>query len=243
MCVRSSIYPNSSLVPLDRPPLGTASLALPANLPVGVMETATSSRSIQQVSLLGLPAELRNEIWKLALGGRIFEVYCWPSYCPKRMATMILNRCKNFSCLLRTCRQIYHEARLIPLAYNGFRLRNEDGLIPWLDTFDKCKQEAIAEIHIVTWRAVHMVEGLGWSLKQVSDVLPLQRLSGLERLVVEVRTKSSCKACRQDLCTNCEPRLELTEARLKGFVASHSERVDVVFRRQPFATIAASQVL
>jgi hypothetical protein len=230
--------PYCSKTPSSRSPM-----ALATNLPADATETATSNQPVQQAPLLCLPAELRNEIWKLILGGTTFEVYCWPSYCPKKMTTRILNRRKNFSGLLRTCRQIYREALLFPLTQNGFRFKNEDGLGPWFDTFDRSKQKAIAEVHLVTWKAAHMVEGVNWSLKKIQDVLPLQRLSGLERLYVEVRTKSSCKACRQDLCEVCEPRLNLAEAQLREFVVNYNGRVDVVFRRHSFATVAGLQVL
>lgn len=204
---------------------------------------AHRDRSSGLPSLLGLPLELRNKIWRYAIGGMVFNIHCWPSSNCGMIATKILNRPKNFGSPLRTCRQVYTETELSLIRLNGFRFKNEDAIAPWIDGLETPQREAIAEIHLVTWRATHMVDGHSSTLKSLSDILPLRELPGLKKLYVEVRTKSSCRSCWHDCCTSCKPDLATAEARLKTFALTAYEHVDVLYSRQYFASFAGARVL
>jgi hypothetical protein len=61
-----------------------------------------------------MPAEIRNEIWKFALGGKEYKAGWSGRFCP------LPTESKNAAALLRTCRQIYAEAALMPLTLATF---------------------------------------------------------------------------------------------------------------------------
>tara|TARA_R110002003_G_scaffold3318_1_gene25085 strand:- start:31 stop:660 length:630 start_codon:yes stop_codon:yes gene_type:complete len=206
-------------------------------------ETTPISRSIQRLDLLCLPAELRNQIWKHTLSGMIFEVYSWPSYNIKKIATRILNRQKNFLSLLMTCRQIHIEANLSPFKFNAFRFKSEDAIPAFLDRFDASKREAITEIHMVTWRAMYMVESSSYFPKGVLEVLTLRSLPGLRRLCVEVRLKSNRRGWEHARCDNRDAEVALVEKGLRDRLTQENGCIEVVFVRSFYATVAASHVL
>jgi hypothetical protein len=202
---------------------------------------ATSASSpVSRIQLIRLPAELRVQIWKYALGGKMFEVYCWPSYNYHKTATRVLNRERNCLSLLRTCHQIYQEARLIPFTSNGFRIKNEYGFQTWLDEFDKPKQEAIAELHLVTWGAMQMVGQLDF----VPDLLPntpiVQRLPGLRKLCIEIRSQYTCLSCRKGVCEKCMPEETRAKERSIQHISNGNKRIDVVFKHSSCISSTAS---
>ncbi|CAN9366812.1 unnamed protein product [Alternaria alternata] len=64
--------------------------------------------------LLRLPPEIRNVIWKLVLGGNVYRTWlCGRLESPSPEP-------KNVMALLRTCRQVYAEAALMPLTLTIF---------------------------------------------------------------------------------------------------------------------------
>ncbi|KAL5404406.1 hypothetical protein PMIN04_012604, partial [Paraphaeosphaeria minitans] len=158
---------------------------------VAALDRTLPRGQVKEPSLLYLPAELRNRIWMHTLSGMVFEVHCWVSYGVNSFSTRILNRQKNFLGLLRTCRRIYAEARLIPFKFNAFRIKTDQGLHAFLNGLEATKREAITDIHLVTWRAMHMVERLSDVPQPVLDKLALARLPGLKKLYVDVRIKST----------------------------------------------------
>jgi hypothetical protein len=176
--------------------------------------------------LLALPAELRESIWKLALGGQIFAIHCRPSYKRGRVATRVLNGQKNYASLLRVCYQIYIETKLVPFQQNAFRIRSEDALSLWFGRLQPWAQQAIAEVHLVTWRAVHMVEGLMVFPRPLSKTLDLRKLPGLQRVCIEVRSKVG------DLQSG--DSLAIAEERLKQRIKKQHEHVQLVFERLPW---------
>ncbi|KAH6878871.1 hypothetical protein BKA58DRAFT_466490 [Alternaria rosae] len=72
------------------------------------------ARQNQNSSLLRLPAEVRNQIWKLVLGAKVY----WARYTKKFQLSP--TEPKNAMALLRTCRQIYAETALMPLTLSTF---------------------------------------------------------------------------------------------------------------------------
>jgi hypothetical protein len=186
-------------------------------------------------TLLVLPAELRLQIWTLALGGHRFQIYCWPSYNRQRVGTSVLNRQRNFASLLRVCRQIYYEARLLPLQHNAFRIRSEDAMNVWFEKLEPWAQQAVAEVHLVTWRATHMIEGLNVLPRQISDSLNLRQLSGLKRMYIEVCWKGGDR--------DSEENLNNSECRLRRSIKGQNEGMHIVFRRSSFSSIASLQLV
>jgi hypothetical protein len=205
-------------------------------------EDSTLSGLTPRLSLLLLPAELRIQIWKCTLGGMVFDVYSWPSCDVKKISTRILNRQKNFLSLLRACHQIYSEARLLPFKTNAFRIKNEDGIPAFIDKFKVIEREAIAELHLVTLGVKYMAESLSYFPKSMPAMLVLQRLPGLRKLCIEVRTKSYCRYCSLGYCNSCIPDLEFVEKNLMEHVAKESSRVEVMFRHTFYASLAAARV-
>ena len=61
-----------------------------------------------------MPAEIRNEVWKLVLGGKVYRSNL------KGTFLSLPTEPKNAMALLRTCRQIYSEAAIMPLALTIF---------------------------------------------------------------------------------------------------------------------------
>lgn len=208
-----------------------------------VLDTSLPGGLVTGPALLCLPAELRNQIWKHTLSGVVFEVYCWPSHEAKKVATRVLNRQKNFLSLLGTCRQVHGEAKLFPFKFNAFHIRKEQALSAFLDRFETPKREAIAEVHLATWRAMYMVENLNYFPTPLPDILVPSRLPGLKKLCVEVRVKSDCQDCRHGYCNSCNTELGMAEEHLLEHVARENRSVEVVFRRTFYASIAALRVL
>ena len=70
--------------------------------------------------LLRLPPEIRTDIWKYVLGGKTFRAI-YHSQCTDLFKFLCpLSEAHNATALLRTCRQIYAEAALMPLLLNNF---------------------------------------------------------------------------------------------------------------------------
>jgi len=61
-----------------------------------------------------MPAEIRNTVWKLVLGGKLYKTDARGKFYPS------LAEPKNATALLRTCRQIYSETAIMPLALTVF---------------------------------------------------------------------------------------------------------------------------
>lgn len=183
--------------------------------------------------LLSLPAELRNIIWAHVLGGTTYNIKCelripW--------GTTIKNTTvqENSLALLRTCRQIYSETRLIPFRLNTFHFKSEEAFKPWLAKFDKTQQAAITEVHLVTWKAKHMVERRGFAPRKLADVFPIETFVGLKWIHVEVRYTGVVMDCDKWACEGSELEdVDSTEqeGRLRLRWGRHDPRLVVKFER------------
>jgi len=193
-----------------------------------MMEDAQVSR------LLRLPAEIRNEIYAHALSGEIFEIHCWRRYTPFSFVTRIIRKQKNFLALMAVCTQLHEETRLLPFMLNAFQFKSQDAFQPWLNKFRPDQQEAIQEVHVVTWMARHMVEGEGWCSKALNDVLPVAALRGLKRVLVEARHNGRTLECPREVCVGCELHggdVALEEKRCEQWLSECIEGVQVTFER------------
>jgi hypothetical protein len=90
-----------------------------------------------------LPAEIRNDIWKLVLGGKIFRTEGWGKMA--KLATSPADHKKAMS-LLRTCRQIYAEAASMPLTLNNFSFEFADQAGKILRKFPGHKRQQISSL-------------------------------------------------------------------------------------------------
>jgi len=201
------------------------------------MNVPTSNATASKTpTLLTLPAELRNIIWALALGGTTFDVKCKVQI-PWGTATATITTQANSLALLQTCRQVYSETKLLPFRLNAFRFSSEDAFKPWLNQFDKAQQAAITEVHLATWKAKHMVESRGFAPRRLGDAFPVEKFEGLRRLRIEVRYTGVIRDCDKWACdgseledadcTEQEGRLRLRWARRDPYLIIQFERLAV----------------
>ncbi|KAF9699458.1 hypothetical protein EKO04_002099 [Ascochyta lentis] len=184
-------------------------------------------------TLLALPAELRNIIWALVLGDKTYDIKCKVQIPWGTAITNVTAQANNLA-LLRTCRQIHSETRLLPFRLNAFRFTSEDAFKPWLSKFDKAQQTAIMEVQLVTWKAKHMVESKGFAPRRLGDVFPIEKFEGLRTLRVEVRYTSVIRDCDKWSCDGSELEdADCTEqeGRLRLRWATHDPHLVVKFER------------
>ncbi|KAJ4341965.1 hypothetical protein N0V95_007061 [Ascochyta clinopodiicola] len=189
--------------------------------------------TLKTATLLALPAELRNIIWALVLGDTTFDIKCKVQI-PWGTAITNVTAQKNSLALLRTCRQIHSETRLLPFRLNKFRFSSEDAFKPWLGKFNKAQQTAITEVYLVTWKAKYMVESRGFVPRRLGDVFPIDKFEGLRVLRVEVRYTGVVRDCDKWACGGSELEdADCTEqeGRLRLRWAKHDPRLVVKFER------------
>jgi hypothetical protein len=190
--------------------------------------------SLTQTPLLALPAELRTHIWNLTLGGGVFEIYCWRSCNRERAATSVLNPQRNFAALLRTCRQIYIEARLIPLKRNAFQIDSEDALQLCFDLFEPWVRHATVEVHLVTWQKMRMMEGVSVLPRQSAEIVNVRGLGGLDKVYIELRWGESLVGFEN---------LDKSEERLRQSIMCQSKHIDVDFTYPSSPAFVAVQLV
>jgi hypothetical protein len=90
-----------------------------------------------------MPAEIRNEIWKFALGGKEYKAGWSGRFCP------LPTESKNAAALLRTCRQIYAEAALMPLTLATFSGTSSDQAKKALGKLKPHQRKQIMVFHLL----------------------------------------------------------------------------------------------
>ncbi|KAF2622721.1 hypothetical protein BU25DRAFT_204842 [Macroventuria anomochaeta] len=174
--------------------MAPTNLSSPAEVSEQISET-TAPKS----PLVSLPAELRNIIWALVLGEKTFDIKCEVRI-PWGTTTTNLTIQKHYLSLLRTCRQIHSETRLLPFKLNIFQFKSEDAFKPWLNKFDQAQRAAITEVRLMTWKAKHMVESSGFVPRRLGDVFPVEMCAGLRKVRVEVRYTGVVRECGKWEC-------------------------------------------
>ncbi|KAL1795152.1 hypothetical protein ACET3X_006968 [Alternaria dauci] len=91
--------------------------------------------------LLQLPPEIRNAIWKLVLGGKVYMTELAEFYPP-------WTKSKNAMALLRTCRQVYAEAASMPLTLTTFTTVCLPEVIGGLMTLKPHQRRMITSFHM-----------------------------------------------------------------------------------------------
>ncbi|KAJ8110971.1 hypothetical protein OPT61_g6313 [Boeremia exigua] len=196
-------------------------------------EPAHTAIAPKHSHLLSLPAELRDIIWALVLGGITFEIQC-KARIPWGTTVKNATTQQHSLALLRTCHQIHAETRLLPFTLNTFQFKSEDAFKPWLAKFDAAQRQAIAQVRIVTWKARHMVERRGFAPRRLGDVFLVEMFGGLKRVDVEVRYTGVVRECEKWESGGSE--LEDTdwmeqEGRLRLRCKKYNPRMEVRFER------------
>lgn len=196
-------------------------------------EPVNNATASQVPTLLTLPAELRNIIWTMVLGGTTFDVKSKVQI-PWGTTTTTISAQTHHLALLETCSQVYSETKLLPFGLNAFRFSSEDAFKPWLNKFDQVQQAAIAEVRLVTWKAKRMVESRGFAPRRLADVFPIEKFGGLRQVKVEVRYTGVVRDCDKWACDGSElADADCTEqeGRLRLRWARHDPRLVVSFER------------
>ena len=92
--------------------------------------------------MLRLPGEIRNRIYDFTLGGNTWHID------QRRKLTCKTPKAErnDHRALLRVCRQIYNEARLLPWSLSDFQCETKDDLRNWLTNFPRECRWAITTI-------------------------------------------------------------------------------------------------
>lgn len=202
-------------------------------VPAQILTQLNMSSTPNPSPLLCLPAELRNIIWALVLGGTTFSIDC-EARIPWGVRVKNTTAQQHSLALLRTCRQIYGETCLLPFILNIFQFKSEDAFKPWLARFNPEQRVAIANVRLVTWKARHMVESRGFSPRRLGDVFQVEMFGALKRVDVEVRYTGFVRECEKWECEGSE--LEDTdwveqEGRLRLRWKKCDPRLEVRFER------------
>jgi hypothetical protein len=107
--------------------------------------TKDSIKHHPESPLLRMPAEIRNKIFRYALGGRTLVIH---------RPDMITNREKNSLALLATCRQLYAETALVPFCANIFGFQSDRALLNFMTHRLPVQRDAVASIQYHTWVTV-----------------------------------------------------------------------------------------
>jgi hypothetical protein len=105
-----------------------------------------SARQNQRDSpLLRLPAELRNQIFRYALGGETWN------FVVRESNRHRVRNCSGFQhalALLAVCRQIYAETALLPFSLGSFSFNDSDDFEIWLKALNSAQRNEVSVVGI-----------------------------------------------------------------------------------------------
>lgn len=144
-----------------------------------------SVRANQDSPLLRLPPEIRDRIWKYALGGKVFIARCYSvgtmtcRFAPSAMES------SNGVALLRTCRQIYSETAVYPSSLGTFACNDLKALKKSAKTLKTYQRKQVAQLRLAC-----ASPGSIWSLFSCSalrqNVVPRKIFPALDRIEVSM---------------------------------------------------------
>lgn len=98
----------------------------------------------QQSPLLRLPREIRDCIWKYALGGKVFLMK--EHVDAERFEIVPENAASDNNALLRTCRQIYSEASSFPLRFGTIACLSPWAFVPCIKTLTRHQRAQVTKL-------------------------------------------------------------------------------------------------
>lgn len=121
-------------------------------------------RENAQSPLLRLPPEIRNMIFRYAVGGMTFDFTTYDRPWLHRLQgwkPRVCNPIQNCFSLLRVCRQIYSETALLPFSANIFHVSkvDKDGFDEWLHSRSPIEQDAITAIQYTSFQPPILTRG------------------------------------------------------------------------------------
>jgi len=130
-----------------------------------------------------MPAEIRNAIWKLVLGGKVYRSHWKGRFYPSPTEP------KDATALLRTCRQIYSEAAIMPLALTIFSVDNVRAAERSIKKFKPNQRKQITTLQFtVPWPHMDMYLGeLCFAVHRSALFRSLSALQELRILVLSVQ--------------------------------------------------------
>jgi len=130
-----------------------------------------------------MPAEIRNKIWKLVLGGKLYESdWTLGFYSPPTEP-------EDATALLRTCRQIYSETAIMPLALGTFSVESVREAARSLKKLKPSQRKQITNLQFtVRWPHIDWQLGtLCFALHSYALFRSLSALRELRILVLSVK--------------------------------------------------------
>ncbi|KAH7399643.1 hypothetical protein BKA66DRAFT_452267 [Pyrenochaeta sp. MPI-SDFR-AT-0127] len=151
--------------------------------------TRTTPQSQRDNLLLRLPAELRNRIYELVLGGRTYRFK--DTVCTNHARLDTSER--HIFGLLYVCRQIHFETALLPYSMNIFSFRDFDiSLYPFLKERSPAQFRSLRSLELITYQAGQMwAEPELFSENFTEEVRVLARLPNLRHVRMIIDTKES----------------------------------------------------
>jgi hypothetical protein len=98
--------------------------------------------------LLRLPAELRNLIFRFALGGNTWSFVVREPYGQR------IHNCSGFQhtfALLAVCRQIYVETALLPFSLRSFSFNDPEDFDLWLKALHPAQRDGVSVVGVKHW--------------------------------------------------------------------------------------------
>ncbi|KAH3908948.1 hypothetical protein HBH56_165850 [Parastagonospora nodorum] len=140
------------------------------------MSTPTSGSVVPMSPLLALPAELRNLIYKYALGGNHHALYETTGKLHFGPDT------DNLLALLRTSRQVYSETHLIVYSHNIFAFSTTKSVHKFLNDHSTEQKAAIRTLALQIFSRTNMINER--KALKASDLRYLSRLTGLRNVQI-----------------------------------------------------------
>jgi hypothetical protein len=171
----------------------------------------SSERNRHQSSLLRLPGELRNKIYRYAMSGVTLSIFPSPNsrerfhlHAHLAGATTVAvpsSKVLDMTSLTRVCRQVYVETLLLPFQAITFHIHSDGSFLKFIDVLSDAERDAISTVQLsspdanaggtLCYSIANSIGNDEDSQRNLLDFLEwslnlgLDRLGGLKQVVVE----------------------------------------------------------